>query len=349
MREAVPDLTTLHRQSERAEAPVFWPVRLRQWLGMPGLAGSTVAAGFLGAIWLAAGGGWPSAEVVRSGDIGNALFFALSLGLIIEFAATIPRAAQRDMDALSAELTVDDDVTNRLRQALARYSRRDSAANAVMGAAIGAGHVALTAPGWTGVPGDPVAAVLSLGTVLLWALMVQTGAVLVTNALMFATIGRDATRVEIHALDRLRPFATAALRPMLLIMALLAAYPLMLLGAGPMGLATAIGPVATALLALAVVGVPLRGLAKRIREARVTRILQLDSAISEVERAADHHGAPTEPARLEALLALRARVQSVSSLPIGLGGLGRGLIYLALPVATWGGKGFGEALLSWLF
>ena len=65
MREAVPDLTTLHRQSERAEAPVFWPVRLRQWLGMPGLAGSTVAAGFLGAIWLAAGGGWPSAEVVR--------------------------------------------------------------------------------------------------------------------------------------------------------------------------------------------------------------------------------------------------------------------------------------------
>ena len=349
MREPGPDLTTLHRQSERAKAPVFWPVLLRRWLGMPGLAGVAVASGYLGMIWLAAGGGWPDSEILESADIGNALFFALSLGLILEFAATIPRAAQGDMDALSPELTVDEEVGNGLQQALLRYSGRDAAVNAAIGAAIGVGHVALTAPGWTSLPDDPVAAVLALGTVLLWALMVQTGAVLVANALLFASLGRNAARVEIHAVDRLRPFATAALRPMLLIMSLLAAYPLMLLGAGPIGLTTAIGPVATAMLALAVVWLPLRGLADRIREAREARLSQLDFAIARAVQDVDRDGAPNEPARVEALLSLRGRVHSVSSLPIGLGGLGRGLIYLALPVATWGGKGFGEALLSGLF
>ena len=59
-------------------------------------------------------------------------------------------------------------------------------------------------------------------------------------------------------------------------------------------------------------------------------------AIAAAARDGDCHGAPTEPARLKALLALRSRVQTASSLPIGLGVLGRGLIYLALPVATWG-------------
>lgn len=140
------------------------------------------------------------------------------------------------------------------------------ALNAAIGAAIGVVHVVLTARGTSGLPSDAVAVVLALGTVALWAMMVQTGALLMANASLFARLGRSAVRVEIHAPDRLRPFATAALRPMLLIMA---------------------------------------------------------------------------------LLALRARVQDAPSLPIGMGGLGRSLVYLALPVATWGGKGFTEALLGW--
>jgi hypothetical protein len=342
------DFTVLDLGIERAKAPVFWPVRLRQRLNLPGVFGIVVAASFLGTFFLAAGGGWPTAETVRLEDIGHALFFALSLGLILELAATIPLAAQRDMDALSAELTIDEEDRSRLRLALVRYPGRDTAVNAGVGAVIGVGHVALTSPGWTGLAGDPVDTVLALGTVMLWALMVQTGVVLVTNAFMFSNLTRHATKVEIHALDRLRTFGTAALRPMLLIMALLAAYPLMLLGAGTTGVSTAIGPVATVLLALAVVWLPLRGLAERIRDARATRLVQLDSAISEVAQIVDRHGAPREPARLEALLSLRARAQATSSLPIGLSGLARGLIYLALPVATWAGKGFGEALLSWL-
>ena len=342
-----PSPADLRVLAERAAAPVFWPLRLQRHLARPGLAGSLVAAAFLLLAWVAAGG-W-RADALQPGRMGEALFFALSLGLIVELAALIPRAAQDDLDALAGELTVDRPLLDRLRAALVRYPARDVAVNASIGLAFGVLHVLLTGSGQAVLSGDPVAGVMALGTLALWAMMMQTGPVLVANARVFASLGRNAARVEPLLLDRLRPFATAAMRPMFLVMVLLAAYPLMLLGAGALTATTAIGPVATACLALAAVWLPLRGLRQRIIEARGLYLARLDAAIAAALQAGDSFGAPTEPQRLEALIALRSRLQATASLPIGLGGLGRALLYLALPVATWGGKGFAEALLNWLF
>ena len=333
--------------AERAEAAVFWPVWLRQRLAAPGLVGTTVAAAFLLAVWVAAGGGRSGA--LQTEIVGEALFFALSLGLIMELAALIPRSAQDDLDVLARELTIDDTLRKRLHSALVRDPVSDVAVNTAVGIALGAMHVALTEPGWSGLTGDPVAALLAIGTMALWAMMVQTGSLLVENARLFAALGRTAVRVDVLSPDRLRPFATVALRPMLLVMVLLAAYPLMLLGSDGLGPATAIGPVATTFLALLAVWLPLRGLAGRIREARASRLSQLDAAIAAGLLTADAHGAPADPQRLEALVALRARLRTAPSLPIGLGGIGRALTYLALPIATWGGKGFAEGLLNHLF
>lgn len=343
----IPAADSLIPFAARAEAAVFWPVWLRQRIAVPGLVGATVAAAFLLAVWVAAGAG-------RSGTlpteiVGEALFFALSLGLIMELAALIPRSAQDDLDVLAPELTIDDALRKRLHSALVRYPADDVAVNAAIGVALGAVHVALTGPGWAGLTGDPVAALLAIGSLALWAMMVQTGSLLVVNARLFATLGRTAVRVEVLSPDRLRPFATVALRPMLLVMLLLAAYPLMLLGSDGLGAAAAIGPVATTLLALAAVWLPLRGLAGRIREARASRLSQLDAAITAGLQTTDAHGAPADPQRLQALVKLRSRVRAAPSLPIGLGGIGRALTYLALPVATWGGKGFAEGLLNHLF
>lgn len=334
----------------RAEEAVFWPVWLRRRLPVPGLVGTTVAVAFLLAVWVAAGG-W-RAGALQTELVGEALFFALSLGLILELAALIPRLAQEDLDVLASELTIDDAVRQRLRSALVRYPAGDVAVNTAIGLALGAVHVALTGPGWSGWSGvttGPVAAMLALGTLALWAMMVQTGSLLVQNARLFATLGRTAVRVEVLSADRLRPFATVALHPMLLIMVLLGAYPLMLLGSDGLGATSAIGPVATALLALAAVWLPLRGLAARIREARGAWLAQLDAAIAAGLQTVDAHGAPADPQRLVALVTLRTRVRSAPSLPIGLGSIGRALTYLAIPVATWGGKGLAEGILNHLF
>ncbi len=332
---------------DRADAPVFWPLRLQQRHALPGLAGSIVAVSFLLLAWAAAGG--LRIAPLDTGQVGEALFFALSLGLIVELAALIPRAAQGDLDALASELTIELTHIERLKAALIRYQTGDVAVNATIGLAIGVLHVALLGSGWAAASGDPLAIVLALGTVALWAMMVQTGTLFVANARLFARLGRSGVRVEILMLDRLRPFASAALRPMLLVMVLLAAYPLMLLGTAESEASAAIGPVATALLALAMLWLPLRGLHARIREARALQIQRVDAAIAEALRAVDKHGVPDQPQRVEALIGLRNRMLAAPALPIGLGGIGRGLLYLSLPVATWGGKGFAEALLNWLF
>lgn len=338
---------SLVRLAERAEAALFWPVWLRQRLAVPGLIGGTVGAAFLLAVWVAAAGERPGA--LQAEIMGEALFFALSLGLIMELAVLIPQSAQRDLDVLASELTIDETLRRRLQTALIRYPAVDLAVNAVIGIVIGAVHVSLMEPGFLGLAGNPVATLLAIGTMALWTMMVQTGSLLVANAQLFASLGRTAVRVEIFAPDRLRPFAIVALRPMFLVMALVAAYPLMLLGSDELSATAAIGPIATTFLALAAVWVPLRGLAGRIREARAQRLSQLDGAIAAATQTVDAHGAPSDPRRLEALVALRTRVQATSSLPIGLGGIGRGLVYISLPVATWGGKGFAEALLNRFF
>ena len=342
-----PSSAELRDLAERAATPVFWPLRLQRRLARPGLAGSLIAVAFLLLAWVAVGG-W-RADALQPGLVGEALFFALSLGLIVELAALIPRAAQKDLDVLAGELTVDPPLLDRLRAAVVSYPARDVAVNALIGLAFGVLHVVLTGSGQAVLSGDPVAGVMALGTLALWAMMMQTGPLLVANARVFASLGRSAARVEPLVLDRLRPFATAAMRPMFLVMVLLAAYPLMLLGAGALTATAAIGPVATACLALAAVWLPLRGLRQRIIAARGLHLARLDAAIAAALRAGDRFGAPAEPQRLEALIVLRNRLQATASLPIGLGGLGRALLYLALPVATWGGKGFAEALLNWLF
>ncbi len=338
---------TLQRLGDRADAPVFWPLRLQQRHALPGLAGSIVAVSFLLLAWAAAGG--VHLASLDTGQVGEALFFALSLGLIFELAALIPRAAQGDLDALASELTIEQSHIERLKAALIRYNTGDVAVNSTIGLAIGVLHVAMLGPGWAALSDDPLAIVLALGTVALWAMMVQTGTLFVANARLFARLGRSGVRVEILMLDRLRPFASAALRPMLLVMVLLAAYPLMLLGTAGLEASAAIGPVATAFLALAVVWLPLRGLRARIREARAQQIRRVDAAIAQALRIVDKHGVPEQLQRLEALIGLRNRVLAAPALPVGLGGIGRGLLYLALPVVTWGGKGFAEGLLNWLF
>jgi hypothetical protein len=184
----------------------------------------------------------------------------------------------------------------------------------------------------------------SVATVVLWSLMFQTGAVLVVNARLFAALGTDAAKVEPFAPQKLFPFVQAALRPMLLIMSLLAAYPLMLLATPDWGISTLVGPVATLLLALASVWFPLRGLAVRLRIARDEALARVEDEISREWSGGAGGTAPAE--RLEALLALRDRLRQAPALPLAVPGLWRALLYLALPLATWSGKGIGEAVLD---
>ncbi len=174
--------------------------------------------------------------------------------------------------------------------------------------------------------------------------MMQTGALVVGNAQLFAALGAQATRAAPLTPERLHPFLRAALRPMLLIMSLLAAYPLMLLAQPGWQADTLLGPAAT--LALAAVWFPLRGPAAGMRRARDAALARVEAQLADAwDGMAQERGAE----RLEALLALRVRLQRAPILPLAVPGLVRVVLYLALPMATWTGKGFGEAVLNRLF
>lgn len=331
--------TSQGTDAERADAPLFWPVRLRRWLGPPGLAGMALALALLAAI-LALDHPGGVAGTLATPDLvalGRALFFALSLGLLIEFAAHIPLSAQRDLDALASELTLTVPQQARLRAALIRQEGQQTALYAALGGAAGLVH------GWAGL-GLTTLPGAALGTVLLWSLMVQTGAQLVMNAQLFARLGAEAIRPDPLMPQRLYPLVRAALRPMLLIMSLLAAYPLTLLATPGWNADNLVGPAATLALALASVWFPLRGLAGGMRQARDEALARVNAAIALGWAALEQDC--SSASRVEALLALRDRLNRAPRLPLALPGLARALAYLAIPLATWSGKGLGEALLD---
>lgn len=322
----------------RAEAAVFWPVALKDRLGGSGRAGAALGLAVLAALigWEHPGGLAGAFAAPDPGVLGRALFYALSLALILSFAALIPRAAQRDLDALAGVLALDGPGQARARAALVRSPSGAVVLQAGIGAALGIVHFWLS--GGLGGTGFLIA------NVALWSLMVQTGALLVVNALLFAALGAEGVRVDPLAPDRLRSFVTTALRPMLLIMSLLAAYPLMLPVAESWGASTLIGPGATLLLALAAVWFPLRGLAGRLRTERDRALDRVAAEVSLAWPRLDQE--PEAAARLEALLALRDRLRTAPILPLALPGLGKAALYLALPLATWTGRGVAEALLD---
>lgn len=339
---------SLEMQARRAVAAPLWAVRLRRAARRPGVGGAAVVLAVLAGFAISAWGMSPHPDAVAAQYLGTALFFAVSLAMVVELAALIPLAARRDLEALAGQLTLGETDFGRLRAALLRYPRADMRANAAVGAALGGVHVGVSVPVAALAGGDPAAILTAVCTVALWSLMVQTGAVFVANARLFSAVGVHATTVDMLAVERLRPFANAALRPMLLIMALLAAYPLMFLGEGVFSASTVAGVLATVFLAVLAVALPLRGIARRIAAARAESLARLDAAISGPWQALGR-GKGDDPARLEALLALRERLRTAPALPVGLGVVGRGMVYLALPIVTWSGKGLAEAVLDRLF
>lgn len=336
--------TELQEHVARADSPLFWPVRLQRAVGGVGRIGPVLMLAVL-AMLLAAEHPGGLGAVFANLDatvIGEALFFAVTLALLIEFAGLIPRAAQRDLDALSAELTLDASEQARLRAALTRrLDGKSTLLFTAIGTGLGLVHAWLG--GGLGI-GPGLVSGFAVATVVLWLLMFQTGAVLVTNAPLFAALGAQATRVEPFAPQRLYPFVQAALRPMLLIMSLLAAYPLTLLTTRAWQGSTLIGPIATLALALAAVWLPLRGLAVRMRFARDQALARIDGEVSQAWAELERN--PASADRLEALLALRDRLGQAPALPLAIPGLWRALLYLALPLATWSGKGIAEAVLN---
>jgi hypothetical protein len=81
-----------------------------------------------------------------------------------------------------------------------------------------------------------------------------------------------------------------------------------------------------------------------MRFARDQALARIDDEVSMAWLELERNRASAD--RLEALLALRNRLGQAPVLPLAIPGLWRALLYLALPLATWSGKGIAEAALN---
>jgi hypothetical protein len=264
--------------------------------------------------------------------LGAALFYAASIGIIAGFAAPVLRSAARDLVSLAPVLPLPADEVAMLGRALCRETRRELLRYSVMAIVAGLVHSYLL--GHHHMPAL-YAITQFVPTVLIWIGMFWTVAPLIRNAELFSRLGRIAEP------DLLRPsrhaaFGAAALRPALFIIAILCAYPLLVVvGDGGLYGATLIGIAVTLFSLSFIVILPLRGIRRRIAQQRGAILLRLDQRLDPLTGADIANAGAEQLFELDALLDMRERVAAAPAWPLDLAGVRRILLYIVLPPLTW--------------
>lgn len=336
----------------RRTGPRLWfllhgPNRRRCALNAGTGVGLAVAAIFV--IATVSGHGTEAAPAILMSPpvLAAAAFFILSLSLLAALTQIVFPAAVRDLEDLRSEIDVDPAMLDDLAASLDRLPLRSSLPAVPVAMTLSAAHIWLLGE-TTPYEGPWLAG--SICNVLLWVAMFQIAMPLVHNARLFSLLGRCA-RVDLYNPDRLAPFGRTAIRPCLFIIALQCAYAILMIpestslmrGGVPLGLVASMGLVAGLFF------LPLRGIRERIRGERARTLLSLDDRLGELTTNS-HPGAPDTPiaklAEADRLLALRSRVASVSTWPLGFAGVRQLFIYVVLVPLTWVGAALVEMMID---
>lgn len=338
----------------RAAAPELWFLRLQRASHLPsaffGLLIGIVVFAFVATPLLFADGALGPAGARDL--LSSAAFFAASLGFLFGAAPVIFPAAVRDLERLAPVLDVDAESLDALRRSLVRMPAARLRIQALIGVVLGVMHAALLSVGAGNAHFDVDAGALltpQIATVLLWLMMFQIAAPMLTNATLFDRLGRSA-RVDLLRPQALYPFGAAALRPTLFVIGLQCAYPLLALGSEEaLTTGNLIGLGVSALLVAGLFYLPMRGVRRRVSRAREDALATLDARIGRLtggDTARIATAADATLAQLEPLLALRERVLRTSGWPLGLAALRRVLLYVILPPMTWVGAALVEMLID---
>ncbi len=326
---------------QRADAPLFWLVWLGQYIPrVPGILG-LVGAGLVVAFFVIAGAvptvppaDWGPGDLAR---VGTALFFSLSIGLLLELGSRLFPMAARELSALAPLLSMDEQLHQSLITALSRYPVGRLLTMSLIGTLVGLLHATLLGH-WAWSDGHGSARwPLGLATLLIWVLMFQIASVLIHNAALFSALGRHALRVDLLNAHRLLPFGRAALRPTLFLLGLQALYPLTLLGGADTSPFVWLGFVASLGVVTWLFLTPMAGVRHTLVDARQLCLHQLDLQIAQVLERLLSSAEPDTHAlqRLQALVVIRNELRTVNTWPVGSALLRRILLYGIIPPAGW--------------
>jgi hypothetical protein len=285
---------------------------------------------------------YPGDAAIRE-ILGSALFFGSSIGIVAGCSTPVFRGAGRDLRDLGPVIGMSDEHLETLTRAVTRSGPRGVFLATTAGVVAGLLHSELL--GAFNLPAAYATASVT-ATVLLWVVMNWSVPFLIRNALLFADLGRQATP------DLLRPtrhagFGAAALRPALFIIAVLCAYPLLLIG-DENGLrnATLLGVAASVISLPLIFALPLRGIRRRIREQRTATLSELDRRLDQITGGDIARSSAEDLFELDAVLDMRERVARAPAWPLDLAGVRRILLYVVLPPLTWAAAAIVEMLID---
>lgn len=323
----------------RDDAPELWLLRTQQASRLPPAVFGVVCGVLVTTIIMSPAIFTPVADLADV--VASALFFGLSIGVLTGFTPYIFRGAVRDFRELLPVLDISESERARIEKGLTRFAMPTMWTMTGLGALFGVGHSALLG---LGALGGLVGTTQAFGTTMLWITMFWTIPPLLANADVFSLLGSRA-RPELTRPDRLAPFGATAMRPTLFVIAMLCAYPVLVLSTGQDFIGPSlIGFVASFASMFGLFFLPLRGIRRKIRETRKADLAEIDwridslgkPSLDELERLRD----------LETLLVLRARVASAPTWPLDLAGLRRFLLYVVLPPLTWAAAAIVEMLID---
>ena len=272
--------------------------------------------------------------------LSSAAFFAISLTIIAAATPHMFRGAAEDFAALSPMFDMTPEESARFQRALVSMPNQQLWWLTVTGVCIGLAHAWILGALTTDIAGLTQA----FATLSIWVTIMWTVPALIGNAFTFSDLGAMAKPILLLPAN-ITPFGMAAVRPIIFIVGMLSAYSI-LLSTAPLG-PSLIGFLACMGSAFGLFFIPLRGIRKTIREEKQKAITALDHQIAECQDLTSMD--KNELSSLDALLALRDRINAVSSWPLGLAGVKRVMIYVVIPPLTWSAAAIVEMLISQQF
>jgi hypothetical protein len=274
-----------------------------------------------------------------------ALFFSVTIAYIIPVFSFITAKARDALHELQPWLDLDEPGFQQCLDRLDSASVRESLAQVLGGAAFGFAHISFISGSASFMVTDAlssvIAALSTLGTVLVWIVMTTVISMLIKQAVMFARIGRHHVRVYLLNTRRLVPFARVATYSSLAIIGSLALLPLMSID-GDMNLARALpGAVAMSVPLVVLFIVPVWPLHRRVAEMKEAELRNLDDRIEQYEAQVDQGLEQLVP-----LLHYRREIALVPTWPFDAGAVTRLSLYLVIPPLTWAGAALIEKLVD---
>ncbi len=331
------------RASLNTRGPVhpYWFVFVIRASGMPPwmfgvLCGSTLAAVFL---WLYGFFG-ASAERGNITDLGTALFFASVNAYALSAGAYVIRRTQTAFDQLLPLLDLSPAKAADFRTRLAGGGKLELLLIALGAVTCGLLHnQILGSPATTIYAQDafnPFAFGTFFGTTLTWFVIMHVASAFVSNARMFARLGRRHTRIDLLNPHELVPFGTVAWLPALGLVGTQMVYPLLSL-AGELNLTVMLpGFVFTSVALFFLFLHPTWGLHTRLVSAKQAALEEVNASIRDWQAAdAGRDDKFSRISTLQPLLSHRDYLQSVPEWPFSLSTVGRWTLYLIIPPVTW--------------